>query len=74
VNSKESCHAQERQAVLFPALAVDPIGETLADVYVFLLRKAAQRKNQLQTKVEVKGEPAVLGSEASGHFSRDVAS
>ena len=32
---------------LNPDLPTDPVGDALADVYLFLLRKAAERKRQM---------------------------
>lgn len=33
--------------VLKSELPTDPVGDALADVYIFLLRKAAERKHQM---------------------------
>ena len=48
---------KNRKQFPIAALAVDPIGDPLADVYLFLLRKAAERKRELAANV-----PANVGA------------
>jgi len=54
-------------------LPADPVGDALADVYLFLLRKAAERKREITATTDAEGAVDTLPISAEGAASEEQA-